>query len=203
MRTCCLVKNFKNGSRMGENGLRRGWYGVFVLEPSPPTCPYCHLALSHGFQATLQNCAPSGTKIPRTSGWGGCPTGIVGGAGASSGCLRKRCSAVRVTLVLTRFRGIRDVHPGLRCGRIVAAQPAAAGHAVAAAHVGRHRDWLRPAVGGLRCLGSAGACLWLAVAALGVPRRPAAGCGRPWPGYGCLGRAAAGLWLAMACCSQP
>ncbi len=42
---------------------------------------------------------------------GGCLSGIVGGAGASSGCLRNRCSAVRITLVLTRFPGIRVCIP--------------------------------------------------------------------------------------------
>jgi len=133
----------------------RGWDGVSVLAPSPLRAPLSSWPITW-ISGHPQNCAPCGTKFPRTSGWGGCPTGIVGGAGAPSGCLRKRCSAVRITLVLTRFRGIRGVLPRPRCGRTVAAHAAVAGQAVAAAQVGRLLSWLRPAVGGLRPPG-----LWL------------------------------------------
>lgn len=133
----------------------RGWDGVSVLAPSPLRAPPVILAYHMDFGPPPKLCA-LWDKIPQNFWVGGCPTGIVGGAGAPSGCLRKRCSAVRITLVLTRFRGIRGVLPWPRCGRTVAAHAAVAGQAVAAAQVGRLLSWLRPAVGGLRPPG-----LWL------------------------------------------
>ena len=39
------------------------------------------------FRQTPKTVRPAGRKIPRTSGWGGCPPGIVGGADAVNGYL--------------------------------------------------------------------------------------------------------------------